>query len=231
MTSPFMRACALHLIKTCHQRGIFAIGGMAANIPIKHDEAANEKALAAVRADKEREASDGNDGSWVAHPGLIPLATEVYNNVLKGPNQIDKQLPSFQTDARTLTEVPDGQRTEFGFRRNISVTLGYLDSYLRGVGCVPLYNMMEDYATCEVSRTLLWQWLHHDAKLEDGRTVDPNLVKQTIAAETERRLIRAGSVVNRIPEAAELLEQAVLAEDLPDFLSLWSYDKLVSEGK
>lgn len=204
---------------------------MAANIPIKHDEAANQKAFAAVRADKEREASDGNDGSWVAHPGLIPVAMEVYNNVLKEPNQINKLLPSYQVDAHSLTEVPDGQRTDAGFRRNIAVGLGYLDSYLRGVGCVPLYNMMEDYATCEVSRSLLWQWLHHDAKLEDGRTVDPNLVKQTINAETERRLIRAGSVVNRLPEAAELLEQAVLAEELPDFLSLWSYDKLVGEGK
>ncbi|CAD5223635.1 unnamed protein product [Bursaphelenchus okinawaensis] len=231
MTSQFMRTCALHLIQRCHQRGIFAIGGMAANIPIKHDESANAKAFAAVRADKEREATDGNDGSWVAHPGLIPLAMEVYNNVMPGPNQIEKQLTGFQTDAKALTEVPEGTRTEFGFRRNISVTLGYLDSYLRGVGCVPLYNMMEDYATCEVSRALLWQWLHHDAKLEDGRTVDPNLIKQTINAETERRLIRAGSVVNRIPEAAELLEASVLSSEFPDFLSLVSYDKLVSDGK
>jgi malate synthase len=157
MTSQFMRSCALHLIKTCHQRGIFAMGGkfnffklnascfpgMAAQIPIKHDQAANDKAIALVRADKEREASDGNDGSWVAHPGLVPLAMDIYNSVLKGPNQINKQLPGFSTDSRTLTEVPEGTRTEAGFRRNISVTLGYLDSYLRGVGCVPLYNMME----------------------------------------------------------------------------------------
>ncbi|KAI6185424.1 Malate synthase [Aphelenchoides besseyi] len=231
MTSPFMRSCALHLIKTCHQRGIFAMGGMAAQIPIKHDESANNKAMAAVRADKEREATDGNDGSWVAHPGLVPLAMQIYDGILKGPNQIDKQLPSFNTDAKTLTEVPEGTRTEYGFRRNISVSLGYLDSYLRGVGCVPLYNLMDDAATVEISRSLLWQWLKHEAKLEDGRTVDPNLVKQTIMAETERRLIRAGSVVNRIPEAAELLEKAVLSEEMPDFLTLDAYDKLVSEGK
>lgn len=107
-----MRSCALHLIKTTHQRGIFAMGGMAAQIPIKHDQAANDKAIALVRADKEREASDGNDGSWVAHPALVPLAMEVYDSVLKGPNQIGKQLPGFSTDARTLTDVPEGTRTE-----------------------------------------------------------------------------------------------------------------------
>uniref|UniRef100_A0A915CRN4 malate synthase n=1 Tax=Ditylenchus dipsaci TaxID=166011 RepID=A0A915CRN4_9BILA len=230
MTSEFLRAYSLLSIKTCHKRKIFAMGGMAAQIPIKHDQAANDKALAAVRADKEREATDGHDGTWVAHPGLIPVAKEVFDGILSGPNQINRQLTSYDASSKDLTVVPDGTRTDFGFRRNISVTLGYLDSWLRGVGCVPLYNLMEDAATAEISRAQLWQWLRHEARLEDGRTIDPNLVKQTIAAETERRLIRAGSVVNRLPEASELLEKFVLEPELSDFLTLDAYDKLVSEG-
>ncbi|KAI1717656.1 malate synthase domain-containing protein [Ditylenchus destructor] len=231
MTSDFLRAYSLLCIKTCHKRGIFAMGGMAAQIPIKHDQAANDKAIAAVRADKEREASDGHDGTWVAHPGLVNMAQDVFDGVLTGPNQIGRQLNSYDASSKDLTVVPDGTRTDFGFRRNISVTLGYLDSWLRGVGCVPLYNLMEDAATAEISRAQLWQWLRHEARLEDGRTIDPNLVKQTIAAETERRLIRSGSVVNRLPEASELLEKFVLEPELSDFLTLDAYDKLVSEGK
>ncbi|KAE9548627.1 hypothetical protein FO519_008162 [Halicephalobus sp. NKZ332] len=231
MTTPFMRAYSLLTIKTCHARNIFAMGGMAAQIPIKHDERANEKAIALVRADKEREATDGHDGTWVAHPGLVPLAEQTFNSLIAGPNQISKRLPSFEVSNKDLTAIPDGTRTEEGFRRNISVTLGYLDSWLRGVGCVPLYNLMEDAATAEISRAQLWQWLHHEAKLEDGRPVDLNLMRMTIAAETERRLIRAGSVVNRIPEAAELLEKFIQEKELSDFLTLDAYDKLVSEGK
>ena len=231
MTTPFMRAYSLLTIKNCHARNIFAMGGMAAQIPIKHDQQANEKALALVKADKEREATDGHDGTWVAHPGLVPIAEQTFNSLLAGPNQIDKRLPSFSVTNKDLTAIPDGTRTEEGFRRNISVTLGYLDSWLRGVGCVPLYNLMEDAATAEISRAQLWQWLHHEAKLDDGRPVDLNLMKMTIAAETERRLIRAGSVVNRIPEAAELLEKFVQEKELSDFLTLDAYDKLVSEGK
>ncbi|CAK5112379.1 unnamed protein product [Meloidogyne enterolobii] len=232
MTSDFLRAYSLLSIKVAHQRKIFAMGGMAAQIPIKHDQTANEEALKAVRKDKEREASDGHDGTWVAHPGLVPVAQAVFDAHMKdGHNQILKQLPDFFTDNQRLTSPPEGVRTEAGFRRNISITLGYLDSWLRGTGCVPLYNLMEDAATAEISRAQLWQWLRHEARLEDGRTVDPQLVKMTIASETERRLVRAGSVVNRIPEASELLEKFVLEPELSDFLTLDAYDKLVSEGK
>ncbi|CAI4222944.1 unnamed protein product [Auanema sp. JU1783] len=245
MTAPFMRSYSLEVIKTCHERGIHAMGGMAAQIPIKHDQIANEKALSLVRQDKEREALDGHDGTWVAHPGLVPIAREVFNNCMPDRNQISKQVwkalifmnisllfpvPNISTTNHDLTSIPEGTRTEAGFRRNISVTLGYMDSWLRGVGCVPLYNLMEDAATAEISRAQLWQWLKHDAKLEDGRTIDANMVKQTIASETERRLIRAGSVVTRLPEAAELLEKFVTEDTMSDFLTLSAYDKLVSAG-
>ncbi|EGT58826.1 CBN-ICL-1 protein [Caenorhabditis brenneri] len=230
MTAPFMRNYSLEVIKACHQRGIHAMGGMAAQIPIKHDQVANDKAFALVRADKEREVTDGHDGTWVAHPGLVPLAKGVFDQMMPKPNQINKILSRSPCTKEDLTVIPEGSRTEAGFRHNISVTLGYLDSWLRGTGCVPLYNLMEDAATAEISRAQLWQWLHHDAKLEDGRTIDAGLVKQTIAAESERRLIRAGSVVNRIPEAAELLEKFVTEEKMSDFLTTDAYDRLVSEG-
>ncbi|KAE9420449.1 hypothetical protein Angca_007372, partial [Angiostrongylus cantonensis] len=234
MTAPFMRAYSLLCIQTCHQRGIHAMGGMAAQIPIKNDDVANTKALALVQQDKEREANDGHDGTWVAHPGLVPIARNVFDKCMPTPNQIQKQLEKLMVTNVELTAIPEGTRTENGFRHNINITLGYLDSWLRGIGCVPLYNLMEDAATAEISRSQLWQWLRHDAKLEvlfsDGRTIDAQLVKQTIAAETERRLIRAGSVVNKLPEAAELLEKFVLEETMSDFLTLDAYDKLVSEG-
>ncbi|KAK6053322.1 putative malate synthase A, partial [Cooperia oncophora] len=191
---------------------------------------ANSKALALVHQDKEREATDGHDGTWVAHPGLVPIAKKVFDELMPTANQIEKQLQSFSVTNQDMTAIPEGTRTDQGFRHNISVTLGYLDSWLRGVGCVPLYNLMEDAATAEISRSQLWQWLRHDARLEDGRTIDAQLVKQTIAAETERRLIRAGSVVSRLPEAAELLEKFALEEHMSDFLTLDAYDKLVSEG-
>ena len=149
---------------------------------------------------------------------------------MKDSNQIQKQLTNFNTTNKELTAIPEGTRTEAGFRHNINVTLGYLDSWLRGVGCVPLYNLMEDAATAEISRAQLWQCMRHDAKLEDGRVIDANMIKQTIAAETERRLIRAGSVVSKLPEAAELLERFATEEHMSDFLTLSAYDKLVSEG-
>lgn len=229
MTSPFLRSYTQEVIKTCHQRGIHAMGGMAAQIPIRHDEIANSKALALVRADKEREATDGHDGTWVAHPGLVPIAKEVFDNIMPSSNQIDKIL-SITTTNKDLTAVPKGTRSEAGFRKNISVTLSYLDSWLRGIGCVPLYNLMEDAATAEISRAQLWQWLRHDAKLEDGRTIDPSMVRETIAAELERKMIRAGSVVTKLPQAAEMLEKFATEEELSDFLTLDAYDKLVAEG-
>uniref|UniRef100_A0A914VIF4 Malate synthase n=1 Tax=Plectus sambesii TaxID=2011161 RepID=A0A914VIF4_9BILA len=231
MKSPFLRAYSLLNIKTCHQRKIAAMGGMAAQIPIKNDMTANEKALALVRGDKEREAADGHDGTWVAHPDLVPIAMEVFNSRMSGPNQISRQLNGFEATAADLTSIPEGPRTQEGLRHNIAVSLGYLDSWLRGVGCVPLYNLMEDAATAEISRSQLWQWVKHEAKLDDGTKVTIPLVQQTINAETERRMVRAGSVVNRLPEAADLLLKFVQESEMSDFLTNDAYDKLVSEGK
>ena len=168
MTTHFMRSYSKLCIKTCHRRRIHAMGGMSAFIPIKSDPEANERALAQVRADKEREASDGHDGTWVAHPGLVPVAKEVFDRLMPGPNQIDKQLPDYNPTAADLLAIPTGTITEAGLKQNIAVGLGYVEAWLRGIGCVPLFNLMEDAATAEISRAQLWQWVHHGAKLSDG---------------------------------------------------------------
>ena len=147
------------------------MGGMSAFIPIKSDPIANEKALAGVRADKEREATNGHDGTWVAHPGLVPIAMEVFRPHHAQPNQISKQLPDFHVTAAELLAIPTGTITEAGLKQNVAVGIGYLEAWLRGIGCVPLFNMMEDAATAEISRSQLWQWVHHHAVLEDGRPV------------------------------------------------------------
>ena len=180
MTTHFMRSYSLLAIKTCHRRNVSAMGGMSALIPIKSDPVANERALAGVLADKEREATDGHDGTWVAHPGLVPIALEVFNRVMPQPNQISKQLPDYHATAADLLQIPTGSITAAGLRQNVAVGLGYVEAWLRGIGCVPLFNLMEDAATAEISRAQLWQWVHHNAKLEDGRPVTTALVEQTI---------------------------------------------------
>src|SRR5271155_277677 len=186
MTSHFLRSYSLLAIKTCHRRGAPAIGGMAALIPIKDDPAANEKAMNAVKADKERESSDGHDGTWVAHPGLVPLAREIFDRNMPEPNQINRLRDDVNVTAQDLLVVPPGEITEAGLRTNVAVAIGYLEAWLRGIGCVPLFNLMEDAATAEISRAQLWQWVHHHAKLEDGRPVTVELVEQTIAEELAR---------------------------------------------
>src|ERR1700760_273455 len=175
MTTHFMRSYSKLAIKTCHRRNAHAMGGMSAYIPIKSDPVANEKAIAQVRADKEREASDGHDGTWVAHPGLVPVAMEIFNRLMPGPNQIEKKLANFHATAADLLEAPKGEITEAGVRQNIAVGLGYQEAWLRGIGCVPLFNLMEDAATAEISRAQLWQWIHHNAHLDDGRAVTLDL--------------------------------------------------------
>src|SRR5579864_4836356 len=173
MTTHFMRSYSLLAIKTCHRRNAHAIGGMAAQIPIKNDPKANEEALARVRADKKREATDGHDGTWVAHPGLVAIALEEFDAVMKGPNQIDRKREDVHSTAADLLAVPDGQITEAGLRNNISVSLQYLESWLQGIGCVPIFNLMEDAATVEIARSQIWQWLHHPkGVLSDGRKVN-----------------------------------------------------------
>src|ERR1700726_3482795 len=186
MTTHFMKSYAELLVRTCHRRNIHAMGGMAAQIPIKNDEAANALAFAKVKADKEREATYGHDGTWVAHPGLVPVAKEVFNRVMPRPNQIEKQLPDYHATAEDLLHVPEGTITEAGVRQNVAVGLGYVEAWLRGIGCVPLFNLMEDAATAEISRAQLWQWVHHHAKLEDGRAVTAELVETTIGDELAR---------------------------------------------
>ena len=172
MTRHFMRSYSLLAIKTCHHRKAHAIGGMAAQIPIRNDEKANEAALAKVRADKEREAGDGHDGTWVAHPGLVPVAREIFDRLMPEANQIHRQRQDVDITAADLLDVPEGDITEAGFRQNVNVGIRYLEAWLRGSGCVPLYNLMEDAATAEISRTQVWQWLRHGARLDDGRTID-----------------------------------------------------------
>src|ERR1700744_2726572 len=186
MTTHFMRSYSKLCIKTCHRRKVSAMGGMSAFIPIKSDPVANEKALAQVRADKEREANDGPDGKWVAHPGLVPIAMEVFDRVMPQPNQIDKQLPDYHATAADLLQVPKGAITEAGLKQHVAVGLGYVEAWLRGIGCVPLFNLMEDAATAEISRAQLWQWVHHHAKLDDGRAVTADLVESYIDAELEK---------------------------------------------
>jgi malate synthase len=231
MTSPFMRAYTLMCIKTCHQRGTFAMGGMAAYIPVKADAEANEVALAKVREDKRREASDGHDGTWVAHPGLVQIAKEEFDSVLGDqPNQIDRQRHDVSATPEQLVEVPRGRITEAGLRTNIRVGIQYIEAWLGGAGCVPLYNLMEDAATAEISRTQVWQWIHNPrGVLDDGRKVTAALVGKFIEEELER--IRAERGEERFtqglfPEAAQVFEELVMSETLDEFLTLKAYELL-----
>src|SRR5262249_37028324 len=180
MTTPFLRAYSLLAIQTCHRRGAAAIGGMAAQIPIKNDPQANAAALDKVREDKVREATDGHDGTWVAHPGLVSVAMEIFDKSMPKPNQIDRLREDVQVKAAELLQPPPGPITESGLRVNVNVGLRYLESWLRGNGCVPIFNLMEDAATCEISRAQLWQWIRHGAVMEDGRKVTRDLFRRVL---------------------------------------------------
>ncbi|MBI2421357.1 MAG: malate synthase A [Candidatus Hydrogenedentes bacterium] len=231
MTTPFMRAYSLACIKTCHKRGAFAIGGMAAQIPIKNDAAANDAAMAKVHADKKREAEDGHDGTWVAHPALVAIALEEFDKVLGSkPNQIDKQRDDVQVNAAALLEIPKGDITEKGIRENIKVGVQYLEAWLGGTGCVPLYNLMEDAATAEISRTQLWQWVHNpNAKLADGRKVTLELVRAIAAEEMEAIQAEAGAqrfASGKYKEALKLFDDFTASNELAEFLTLAAYEQL-----
>ncbi|MDE3105322.1 MAG: malate synthase A [Acidobacteriota bacterium] len=228
MTTHFMRSYSKLAIKTCHRRKVSAMGGMSAFIPIKSDPVANEKALAQVRADKEREATDGHDGTWVAHPGLVPVAMEVFDRVMPQPNQIDKQLPEFQPTADDLLQVPEGSITEAGLRQNVAVGLGYVEAWLRGIGCVPLFNLMEDAATAEISRAQLWQWVHHGAVLQDGRPVTVELIEAEIARELDDAATRYDAPrVAAYQRAAELMRELIRAPRFPEFLTQPAYRQVL----
>ena len=202
MTTHCMHSYSLLAIKTCHRRGIHAIGGMAAQIPIKSDPQANEKALEAVRADKVREAGDGHDGTWVAHPGLVGLAKAAFDAKMPEPNQIGRRRDDVQVTAGDLLTVPQGDITERGLCHNIDVGIQYMAAWLGGNGCVPIYNLMEDAATAEISRSQLWQWLHQpNGVLCDGRKVTPELIRGPLpvangqtAGNGGRRSLRAGEL-------------------------------------
>jgi malate synthase len=231
MTTHFLRSYSLLLIDTCHRRGIHAMGGMAAQIPIPNDPAANEVALAKVRADKEREAGDGHDGTWVAHPGLVPVAKEVFDRLMPGPHQLTRRHENLRVTAADLLEIPRGPITEAGLRQNINVGIGYIEAWLRGTGCVPLYHLMEDAATAEISRAQVWQW-KHGARLEDGRTVDLALCRAVLAEELARLRSASshpqGTGGDRYEDAARLFDDLISAEAFPEFLTLPAYEKITA---
>ncbi|MBI1774383.1 MAG: malate synthase A [Proteobacteria bacterium] len=233
MTSHFLRSYSQLLIKTCHRREVHAMGGMAAQIPIKDDPKANEAAMAKVRADKEREAGDGHDGTWVAHPGLVPIAREIFDRLMPNSHQIARKRQDVQVTAADLIKVPEGPRTEVGLRQNINVGIGYVEAWLRGQGCVPLYNLMEDAATAEISRTQVWQWRHHGATLEDGRLVDKALCRKVVEEELEKTRAHVGDrrfLSGKYAEAAELMCELIEAKPYVEFLTLPAYDQLVAAG-
>jgi malate synthase len=233
MAVHFMASYSLLAIKTCHKRGAPAIGGMAAFIPIKNDAKANDEAIAKVRADKEREATNGHDGTWVAHPGLVPVAMEVFDRIMPTPNQIARQRDDVNVTAADLLKIPEGPKSEAGLRMNIAVSIGYLEAWLRGTGCVPLFNLMEDAATAEISRSQLWQWVHHGASLDDGRKVTIDLVRRTIAEELEAWKNRVGEANfkgGRYEDAAKMVDDLVSNPIFTEFLTLPAYDRVVAEG-
>ncbi len=230
MTTHFMRSYSKLAIKTCHRRGTSAMGGMSALIPIKNDPVANERALTQVRADKEREATDGHDGTWVAHPGLVPIALEVFDRIMPAPNQIGRQLDSFDPGPEDLLQPPEGQITLAGVQQNVAVALGYLEAWLRGIGCVPLFNLMEDAATAEISRAQLWQWVHHGALLDSGELVTAALVDSLLDRELARvPATLAPERVAAYERAAHLLRDLVRKPRFTEFLTLPAYDDMLAQ--
>lgn len=227
MESPFMNAYSLLAIKTCHKRGAHCIGGMAAQIPVKNDPKANEEAMNKVRADKLREVRNGHDGTWVAHPGLVPVAKEVFDEHMPSSNQVDKQLDNVTITADNLLEVPTGPITEAGVRTNISVGIQYIEAWLRGQGAVPINNLMEDVATAEISRAQIWQWLHHPkGVLQDGRKLTSELYLQLQAEELEKIKSQLGEATfesRKFNAASALFTQMTASPEFEDFLTLPGY--------
>ncbi len=232
MTVPFMRAYTELLVQTCHKRGAFALGGMAAYIPSRRDAAVNEQALAKVRDDKVREANDGFDGTWVAHPDLVPTAMEEFDKQL-GPkrNQLDRQRPEVKVSAAQLLDirVPGGTITDAGVRGNVSVGIQYIASWLRGTGAAAINNLMEDAATAEISRSQVWQWVHHGASITGGPRITQDLVRQLVREEAEKLKKSVGDdfyATGRYAEAVAIFEQVALTRDFVEFLTLPGYEHL-----
>jgi malate synthase len=230
MTTHFMRSYSLLCIKTCHKRGAHAMGGMAAQIPIKNDPVANEAALDKVRADKEREAGDGHDGTWVAHPGLVKIAYDAFDAVLGDkPNQVDRQRDDVNVTADDLLAFgPQTPITEAGVRLNINVGVQYMGAWLAGLGCVPINNLMEDAATAEISRSQLWQWIRSPhGVMDDGRKVDEALFRTFLGEEVEKIKTDLGNAYGPThDEAAALFDKITTGEDYAEFLTLPAYEAL-----
>ncbi len=230
MKVPFLSAYSQLLIKTCHRRGAFAMGGMAAQIPIKGDEEANEQALQRVREDKEREASNGHDGTWVAHPGLIPIAMEIFDRHLDGPNQLSVRREDVEVSAADLVAPCEGQITESGLRGNLNVAIRYMAAWLSGQGCVPINHLMEDAATAEIARAQVWQWIRHPAgKLENGRDIDLALVRAWQAEELAAIREDVGEKAfadGHYEAAAELIAEVTESDNFVEFLTLPGYARL-----
>ena len=220
MERHFLKSYVELLIQTCHRRGIHAMGGMAAQIPIKNDRAANEQALEKVRQDKLREVRAGHDGTWVAHPGLVPIAKEIFDAGMKGANQISNKRTDVRVTAEDLLAVPEGDVTLEGLRRNVEVGLQYLESWLRGQGCVPINNLMEDAATAEICRAQLWQWLAHGARVKNASADISELIREAVQQESAKH---SGG---KMTTAAKVFEQVATAPDFPEFMTSVAYDYL-----
>ncbi len=229
MTAHFLRSYSLLLIKTCHRRGAHAMGGMAAQIPIRNDEAANNTALEKVRADKAREAADGHDGTWVAHPALVPIAKEIFDKAMPTPNQLGKLRDDVSVAASDLLALPQGNITESGLRKNINIGLLYLKAWVAGNGCVPIYNLMEDAATAEISRTQLWQWRRHRAKLQDGRVIDDALMQAMLGEEIAK--LKAQGDDRYLQHAANIFNELVMSPQLASFITTKAYDMVLGFEK
>jgi malate synthase len=232
MTSHFLRSYSLLLIQTCHRREIHAMGGMAAQIPIRDNPAAHQAAMEKVRADKSREAGDGHDGTWVAHPGLVGIAKGIFDREMPQPNQIARKRQDVHVGAADLLRVPAGAITEAGLRQNLNVGIGYIEAWLRGTGCVPLYHLMEDAATAEISRAQVWQWIRHGAMLDDGRQVTAALCNALLDEELAK--LRAdeqkSDVHDRHADAAALFRELIEAPNFCEFLTLPAYDLIIAGG-
>jgi len=233
MTAHFLRSYSQLLIQICHRRNVHAMGGMAAQIPIRDNPEANAKAMDRVRADKLREAGDGHDGTWVAHPGLVGIAKEIFDQQMPGANQIARKRQDVHVNAADLLKVPEGTITEAGLRQNLNVGVGYLEAWLRGMGCVPLYYLMEDAATAEISRAQIWQWIRHQAKLADGRVIDRALCRKLLDEELRKLASLAGLdayAKGRYKDAAKIFDELIEAEHFPEFLTIPAYEQLIGEG-
>lgn len=230
MTTHFLRSYSRLLIKTCHRRGVHAMGGMAAQLPVKGDPDLNEVAMNKVRRDKEREARDGHDGSWVGHPALVPICESVFDQYMPEANQIQRQYDDMQITATDLLRIPDGEITVNGLMNNVSAALRYTEAWLGGLGAVPIYNLMEDAATAEIARAQIWQWIRYPTGvLQDGRRVTVDLFRRILAHELELIRLEFGDSyfeAHHFQAAAQILDRMITGEQLPEFLTLEAYEQL-----